>query len=53
MGFTKERIEESLRAVKTLELEAVVDWVSSSMFFVCQSLTNQVVALAIPALRFE
>lgn len=31
MGFTKERIEESLRAAKTLELEAVVDWVSLSL----------------------
>lgn len=30
LGFTKERIEECLRAVKVLELDEVLDWVSST-----------------------
>lgn len=29
LGFTKDRIEECLRAVKALELDDVLDWVRS------------------------
>lgn len=31
LGFTKERIEECLRAVRALELDDVLDWVSRSV----------------------
>lgn len=37
LGFTKERVEECLRAVKTLELEDALDWVSSSSLRLLQT----------------